>query len=107
MVRRRLLGIIKTSGEKLNHSSRMTTPRCTSKLKNALGTGLVLAIGLVASSANSKVMPPRVQMNIQTFLQDGNGRKGLILQAVQSHTGVSQPATSKAGNAMPVRSPCA
>jgi len=46
-------------------------------------------------------------MNIQTFLQDGNGRKGLILQAVQSHTGVSQPATSKAGNAMPVRSPCA
>jgi hypothetical protein len=45
----------------------MTTPKCTRRLKIALGTGLVLAIGLAASSVNSKVMPPSVQMNIQAF----------------------------------------
>jgi hypothetical protein len=35
MVRRRLSGIVKTSGEKLNQSNRLAAPTCTSGLKNA------------------------------------------------------------------------
>jgi hypothetical protein len=67
MVRRRFSGIMKTSGEKLNHSSRVTAPRCTSMLKNALGTGFILAIGLALSSSNSKVMPRKEQTSLHVI----------------------------------------
>ena len=37
------------------------------RLKNALGTGLVLAIGLALSSSNSKVMPRKEQTSLHVI----------------------------------------
>ena len=96
MVRRRLSGIVKTSGEKLNQSNRLAAPTCTSRLKNALGTGLVLAIGLALSSSNSKVMPRKEQTSFHGMPRKTDRRKGFACSAVKAGWGVrTSPQTTR------------